>query len=1055
MNARPLACLGLAALAGLGPLAAPAPAQRRGPALVVDTALYAAMRYRMIGPYRGGRVTAVTGVAGDVRTFYMGSTGGGVWKTTDAGTTWTNITDGYLDVGSVGAIDVADSDPNVIYVGTGSACLRGNVSTGRGVWKSTDGGKTWTFVGLREAGAIGDVQVHPTDPNTVYVAAVGHPFGKNPERGVFRTRDGGRSWEKVLFLSDSTGVVDLALNPRNPREIYAAAWRAERKPWTMISGAREGGIYKSTDGGDTWTKLEGGLPSGLVGKAAVEVSPANPDRVWVLLEAPETKGGVYRSDDGGKTWTQVNRERKLLQRAWYYIHLEADPRDPNTVYALNTALYRSVDGGKTFDNIPVPHGDVHDLWVHPDDPDVMIVGNDGGAQVSLTAGATWSTMYNQPTAELYSVTVDNGFPYRVYGPQQDNTTISVPAWTTGGIHPKQFWYAVGGCETGPIALHPDRPEVVYAGCYGGTIDRWEARTGDERNVMVYPQLQLGQAPRDLRERFQWNAPIVVSPHDPNVVYHASQRVHVTRDGGRTWTTISPDLTTNTPAHQDYAGEPITRDNTGVEVYNTVFSLVVSPHDPNVLWAGTDDGRVHVTRDGGATWTDATPKGMPPLGTVDAIDVSPHEPGRAFIAVHRYRLDDWQPYIFRTDDYGRTWTRIADGRNGIPADHPVRVVREDPDRKGLLYAGTEFGLFVSFDDGRHWQSLQLNLPRTPVMDLAVHQKDLVVATQGRSFWILDDLTPLHQMTPDVARAPVHLFAPRDAYRVDRPRRRGDEWPENLPTGALLYYTLGAEPQGEATLEILDAQGNVVRRFTSDSAKAHEAREERLPAKKGMNRFVWDLRYPRVNVVERAVVWGFTGGPKVVPGRYRVRLTVGDTSVARDLVVRPDPRLDDVTADDYRAQLELALAIRDTMNALYDAVREIRSVREQAKAIAERAKEAGHDDGDALDTLADSLGAALARIEERLLQPKSESNQDPLNFPPQLDNQYAYLYGYVAGPDARPTAAAYERFADLNREWSELRSRLDELLRRRVAEFNAAVERAGLGGVIAKRAGVRGR
>ncbi|MEJ2539145.1 MAG: glycosyl hydrolase, partial [Gemmatimonadota bacterium] len=628
-------------LAGPGTAAQAAAQEGESPTWVLD-----ALDWRMVGPYRGGRSTAVTGVPGLPHTYYMGGTGGGVWRTEDAGTTWQPLTDGQLPVAAIGAIAVAEADPNVLYVGTGSACIRGNVSTGRGLYRSLDAGDSWEFIGLEEAGQIGDIQVHPRDPELVYVAALGHAFGKNEERGVFRSRDGGETWENVLFLNDSTGAVDLALNPRNPRILYAGMWRAERKPWAVISGGPEGGLYKSSDGGDSWEKLSGGLPEGVVGKVGITVSPANPDRVWAIVEA-EPEGGVYRSDDAGQTWSRVNRENRLRQRAWYYTHIEADPVDEHTVWVLNTGLYRSVDGGSTYESFAVPHGDVHDLWLNPEDPELMVVANDGGAQVSLNGAESWTTYYNQPTAELYDVVVDNEFPYRLWGSQQDNDGISVPVFPSPhDLHPKAAWEYASSCETGPVAFHPDHPEVVWGGCYGGAINRFDREADQRRNVIVYPQLQLGQAAKDLRERFQWVAPIVVSPHDPDVVYHASQRVHRTTDGGMSWETISPDLTTDTPEHQERSGGPINTDITGVEIYNTVFSLAVSPHSPDVIWAGSDDGRIHVTRNGGGSWDDVTPAGMPEFGTVDEIDVSAHREGRVTGAVQRDRFYDFAPYVFQ-------------------------------------------------------------------------------------------------------------------------------------------------------------------------------------------------------------------------------------------------------------------------------------------------------------------------------------------------------------------------------------------------------------------------
>jgi photosystem II stability/assembly factor-like uncharacterized protein len=1022
----------------------------------VDTALYGGMRYRMVGPFRGGRSTAVTGIAAQPHTYYMGSTGGGVWRTEDAGLHWTNLTDRYLDVGAIGAIDVADSDPNVIYAGTGSACIRGNVSTGRGVWKTTDRGATWKFIGLPEAGAIGDLVVHPSNPDLVYVAALGHPFGKNRERGIYRSKDGGANWEQVLFLNDSTGAVSLAMNPRNPREIYAGMWRAERKPWTLISGGPEGGVYKTTDGGDTWKKLGGGLPSGVVGKVGVAVSGANPARVWALVEA-EPGGGLYRSEDAGATWTRVNSEYRLVGRAWYYTHVEADPRDENTVYVMNTPFFRSVDGGRTFETIEVPHGDTHALWINPDHPDYMVLGDDGGGMVTLNGGKTWSNNYNQPTAELYDVEVDNQHPYRLYGSQQDNTTISVRHNVSGhALKPVQEWQHASGCETGPVALHRDHPEIIWSGCYGGVINVMDVTRDTRRNVNLYPENQ-GRAPKDLRNRFQWVAPIVVSPHDRNTVYHASQFVHRTRDGGMTWETISPDLTTNNRAHQEYPGGPLHGDHTGVEVFNTVFALVVSPHDARTLWAGSDDGRVHLTRDDGATWTDVTPRDLPALGTVNRIEISPHEPGRAFLAVHRYRLDDWRPYVFRTTDFGRTWTQLAAGKNGIPANHAVRVVREDAVTKGLLYAGTEFGLFVSFDDGVRWQPLRLNLPATPVTDLKVHRGDLVVATQGRSFWVLDDLTPLRELAAGPTSGTARLFTPRDAARGVMGDVLGEldlVRPDPLPFGALVHYAL-TEDATDLTLEVVDAAGRVVRAWSSDSARAAESRLPRLSNQKGFHRVVWDLTYPGPRPPRGGPGGGFGGGAgvKAPPGQYQVRLTVAGGSQTRPLRVVGNPRDPGASQADYDAQFQLSKAVRDTLDALYRAIETVRTARDQAKGVVDRARAGGRELG-RLAELADTLSARLTAVEEALTQPRAGRG---LAVPSQLDSQYGSLHGYLAGTggygpgsaEGRPPRGAYDRQRDLDREWAAIRARWDRVLREDLAAFNAEVARLQLGGVVPPR------
>ena len=1005
-----------------------------------STDLLDGLKYRMVGPYRGGRSTAVVGFVNKPAEFLMGTTGGGVWHTNDNGTFWNNISDGYFDVASIGAVEVALSDPSTIYVGTGSAPIRGNTSTGRGVYKSQDGGKTWSFIGLPEAGQIGKIAAHPRDENLVYVAALGHPFGKNEERGVFRSKDGGETWEHVLALSDSTGAVSLSMNPQNPREIYAGMWRGERKPWTLYSGSTEAGVYKTMDGGDTWNKLAGGLPEGVVGKVGVTVSPANPDRVWAILEA-EPEGGVYRSDDAGKTWTRLNSENKLRQRAWYYTHIEADPQDEHTVYVLNTRMYRSVDGGKTYEVITVPHGDVHDLWINPNNTDLMVVANDGGAQVSVNGGESWSTYYNQPTAELYGVTVDNGFPYRLYGAQQDNTTISVPSWSSSNtLYAKEHWMSVGGCETGPVAMHPDHPDIIYAGCYGGVMDRFDRSKQQVRNIMSYPQLQLGEAGKNLKHRFQWVSPMAVSPHDPTTIYHGSQYVNRSTDEGMNWEIISPDLTTNNPMHQDFAGGPINHDITGVEIYNTVFSIVPSPHEAEVIWAGTDDGRIHVTRDGGESWQDRTPNNMPALGTVNSIDVSAHDAGTVYAAVQRYRMDDFAPYIFRSDNYGRSWSLLTDGSNGIPDDYPVRVVREDPDREGLLYAGTEFGLFVSFDDGAKWQSLQQNLPVTPITDMRVQHQDLILSTQGRSFWILDDITPLHELDEQVSESNGHLFQPRDAYRVNDRGSSQEYNPQPKPHGVLLHYYIADST--EVSLEILDAGGQLITSYSTDSTKAEEHGVTHIKTKAGMSRVVWDMTYPGPDIIEEAVTWGYTGGIKAPPGTYQARLTANGVTQTKSFSVLPDPRIPEVSQEDYQAQFALAVQVRDSLDAVQTALRRVNEVREQVEWITERVEDL--DAESPIIALSEQLVGKLDGIEAKFRQPKNKSNQDPIRFAPQLDNQFIEIYNYVTGPDGyiaggaegRPTTAAYARFEDVNVIWQTLKGELQTIFDTDVAAFNEA-------------------
>jgi len=1015
---------------------------------VYDPSLYDAMEYRMIGPYRGGRVTAVDGIPGQEETFLMGSTGGGVWETTDAGETWTNLTDGQLDAGSIGAVEVAPSDPTVVYVGTGSACPRGNVSIGKGMYRSTDGGDTWEHIGLENGGLIGRVAVHPDDPDRVYAAVLGNIFGPNPERGVYRSTDGGDTWERVLHISDSTGVVDLAMNPENPREIYAAAWRAERKPWTLIDGGQEGGIYKTTDGGDSWEKLEGGLPDGQLGRIGVTVSPANPDRVWALVTAKEDRGGVYRSDDRGQSWEQVNQERKLRQRGWYYSHIHAHPTDENTVHVLNADAHKSVDGGKTFEEYSVPHGDVHDLWFNPETPEKRVIANDGGAQVSQNGGETWTTMHNQPTAEFYRVEVDNQFPYRVYGAQQDNSTISVPSRPTGNITPEQEWYSVGGGESGHIAVHPEDPNVIYAGSYSGEITYVNLRSSRRRQITAYPHYTEGTEMRNLKYRFQWNFPIEISSYNTDKIYITSQYVMRSMNEGQSWGVISSDLTRG--SDKGIPGGPVQHDATGVEVYNSIFSFEESPHEEGVLWAGTDDGLVHLSRNEGETWTDITPDGMPEGGTVNSIEVSLHEPGRAFLAVYKYRENDFTPYVFRTEDYGDSWTRVADGTTGIPADHFVRVVREDPDREGLLYAGTEFGMYVSFDDGAHWQSLQLNLPTTPITDLQVHKKDLVVATQGRSFWILDDLTPLHQITDEVAASEAHLYEPRDTYRLGTGGYRGGRAPDFPPEGALVHYYFDEAPQEEVTLEVLDNQGELVRRYSTDPDTTDAVREQELDVHEGMNRMTWDLTYPGPDVVDDAVMsLSSTGGLSAPPGTYHVRLATDGWSAEEGLEVRKDPRETDVSESDLRAQFELAKQVRDRLTEVHDTIRTIRSIRSQLADITERIEGADVEmDVESVRSTAEQIQEELTAIEKELMQTKNESRQDPINFPPQLDNQLAYLYTHVNGAYGRPTEGSYERLEDLEEIIEPHLSRLREILNTDVRDFNRRLDEEGLPHIITR-------
>ncbi len=1044
---------------GLGPVRARA--AKRPSVASYDTSLYGAMKWRNIGPFRGGRVTAVAGVTSQPYVFYMGATGGGVWKTVDGGLTWKPISDGFFKTGSVGAIAVAESDPNVVYVGMGEACPRGNFSHGDGVYKSEDGGKTWKHMGLDDTQQIGKVVVHPKNPDLVYVAALGHIFGPNQERGVFRSKDGGKTWQKVLYVDDKTGAVDLAMDPTNPRVLYAAFWQVRRTPYSLESGGPGSGLYKTTDGGDTWTLLKKGLPKGIKGKIGVTVSPVNPDRVWAIVEAKD--GGVYRSDDAGKSWRRVNSENKLRQRAWYFSHIYADTQDPETVYVLNLQVQKSTDGGRTFKPVRVPHGDTHDLWIAPNDHLRMINGNDGGACVTYNGGKTWTSLDNQPTAQFYHVITDNQFPYRVYGAQQDNSTVSIASRTSGFGIGRADWYPVGGGESGYIAPDPKDPNIVYAGSYDGYLTRYDHRTKQLRNITVWPDNPMGWGAAKLKYRFQWTFPIVISPHDPNTIYVGANVLFKSTNEGQSWKQISPDLTRNDKSKQGPSGGPITKDNTSIEYYDTIFTIAESPRRKDMIWVGTDDGLVQLTMDGGKTWKNVTPKKMPEWGLVNMIEASPHDEATAYLAVTRYKLDDYKPYIYKTNDYGKSWKLVAEG---IPEGAFVRVVREDPQRRGLLYAGTETGIYVSFDDGAHWQTLQLNLPVVPVTDLVVKNNDLVAATQGRAFWILDDLTPLHQLSDKVASSRMYLFKPRPTYRM----RGGGGFhvPANIgqnpPNGVIVYYYLKEKPEAEVKLEFLDKDGKVIKTFSSKKKKKEEPADEfeaffgrgrkaKVSKEAGMHRFVWDMRYPDAKKVkgQRAVLWaGTLRGPVAVPGTYQVRMTVGDQSVTQSFEIKKDPRLK-TTQEEFQKQFDLLIAIRDKVSETHEAVNQIRDVRKQVKEVTERIKEMG-DDASVIADSAKALLSELKAIEEELIQVKSKAREDPLNFPVKLNNKLAALTPVVASADAAPTEQAYAVFKELSAELDTQLTRLRQVIEVDVPAFNRLVRERNVPAVILKKSEV---
>ncbi len=968
-----------------------------------DNPLFKELEYRNIGPTRGGRVTAVTGDKNNDGVFYMGSTGGGVWKTTNYGHAWNNISDGYFATASIGAIRLAPGNSDIIYVGTGSDGLRSNVIQGKGVYKSTNGGKTWTHVGLDNVGQIGAVEIHPDNPDIAYVAAIGQAFGPNPERGVFRTTNGGKNWEKVLFVSDTTGAVDLEFAPDDPNTLYACMWRGERKPWTIISGGKEGGIYKSTNGGDNWKKMTKGLPSDPFGKSDLAVSADNPNRVYALVEADESKkqGGLYVSDDRGESFRLVSTYEPLLDRPFYYCNVDADPNNADIVYVNSTRFFKSDNGGRKWERMSTPHGDNHDIWIHPDDSDVWVQGNDGGVNVTRDGGRTWSSQNNQSTAELYQVEVDDQFPYWLYAGQQDNSTIALPSLPPHGsiAGSMGYWMSVGGCETGPVVPKPGNPDIVYANCKG-RFGVYNKKTGQEQQYYVGASNMYGHNPQNLKFRFQRVAPIHVSPHNPDVVYHTSQYVHKTTDDGKTWQIISPDLTAFEEDKQVISGSPITRDITGEEFYSTIYAIRESILSEGLIWVGANDGPVHVTLDGGKNWNDVTPEAFRKGGRIDCVEPSPHDPKKAYVAGYRYQLNDWQPYLYKTENSGATWQLLTPGNNGIPADYPVRVVREDPNREGVLYAGTEFGLFISMNDGKSWQSFQQNLPITPISDIKVHQEDLVLSTMGRGFWVLDDLTAIHQLNETVADQPAHLFKPKDAYRLRYRRTSSNSVPYYPGASVLLHYHLKRDVSAPITLDILNADKEVIRSFTNTKVKAkrddipepsmatgffEQGFDDQLNSEAGLHRITWDMRHigPWYASARRR---GY-GGPMVSPGKYFARLKIGQQEFLQPFHILPDPRIieNGIKEEDLIAQEALSIKIRDLQTQAHQLLANVK--RQQSENKAKKDMQTFNEIEQALETA------------------------DGRYMKPQLIDQLRYLSSMLDRADQRPGKDASDRYAEL--------------------------------------------
>ena len=1022
----------------------PACGQVRG---TYDPVLYDSMKWRNIGPFRGGRAVAVAGVRSDPLTYYFGSVGGGVWKTSSAGETWVNVSDGFFRTASVGAISVSPSNPAVVYVGMGEHAIKGvATSHGDGVYRSVDAGKTWKHMGLDRTRHISRIVIHPKNPDLIYCAAQGAAFGASPERGIYRSADGGRSWTLVLHVSKSAGASDLSMDPDNPRILFAALWDHVRRPWEVVSGGPGSGIYRSADGGETWQQLTKDLPD-LIGKVRLDTA-ANSDRVYAMVEA-DPDGGLFRSDDGGDSWQKLNDGWNIRARAWYFMHVRADPEDPNVVWVMNAALMKSSDGGKTFATVSTPHVDNHDLWINPDRSSTMINANDGGANVSFDGGGTWSTQFNQPTGQFYRVNTDNRFPYHVYAAQQDSATVAIASWNNRAGIDAADQYRVGGCESGHIAFDPDDPMLVYSGCYMGIITEYDVETRRARNIMAYPKVPAGLGVRDWKYRFNWNAPILVSRHDTGVIYHAAQVLLKTKDRGLTWQRISPDLTRNDRRKQGPGGRPITNEAVGAEIYNTILSVAESPHDSRTIWVGSDDGLVHLTRNQGKSWEDVTPEGVGEA-LINSIEASPHDPATAYLAVSRYKFNDFTPAAFRTRDYGKSWEGIV---RGIEEEAWVRVVREDPVRPGLLYAGTETGIYVSFDAGNTWQSLQLNLPVTPVTDLRVQDNDLVASAQGRALWILDNLSPLQQLDERIRRAEVHLYAPEQHYfgSLGASDSAQPRLGQNPPTGALIDYYVGRD-RSEATLEIRDAEGAMVRRYSSRGNRDGTS----ISNRQGMHRIVWDLRHEGLFAVPGLFVVGASNLPTAgdlhpgtlrgrlaLPGSYHLRLTIGDNSDTEALELRADPR-SAATIESLRIQDQLMSAIDRELEEIHRSVIRIRDVRGQLEKLSARIK--GPPELEVVDSAARDLAKKLSAVEGLLVQDRITTLQSTINFPNRLNFHYIYLRNVIDAAEGAVTEGQRQVFADLSAEWSRHKANLDDLLATKLDALNDLVRREGIPAVV---------
>ena len=998
-----------------------------------DSILFSKVKYRNVGPYRGGRSGAVTGDIKNKNTFYFGSTGGGVWKTIDGGSNWKNITDKYFG-GSIGCVAVAPSDNTVLYVGEGESTLRGNVSEGFGIWRSDDGGRSWKNLGLKDTRHIIKIVIHPKNPDIVWVAAIGHLFGPNEDRGIFKTTDGGKTWKKVLYVNNQTGCSDLIMEPGNPAVLYAGTWRIQRTPYSLESGGEGGAIWKSIDGGDTWKNISAnkGLPKGVWGITGITIAPSNTDKIYAIIENKD--GGLFVSTDGGDTWTLQSSDNNIRQRAWYYSKIFVDPKNENVVYALNVNFLKSTDGGKTFRNISTPHGDHHDLWIDPEDGRRMIIADDGGAQVSFDGGDNFSTYYNQPTAQFYRVSTDNHFPYRILGAQQDNSTVRILSQSDGGQITQDDWQPTAGAESGYVVADPLNPDVVYGGNYSGYLSRLDHKTGENRAVSVWPDDPLGGGADVSKYRFQWNFPIFFSPHNPKKLYAGGNILFATENEGASWTALGGDLTTNDKVRQRSSGGPITKDNTGVEVYCTIFTATESALEKDLLWTGSDDGLIHVSKDGGQHWENVTPPAAGQWMMWNCVEADPFVKGKAYFVGTKYKSDDFTPYIFKTEDYGKTWVKIT---NGIAANHFARCIRADKKVNGLLYAGTEYGMYISYDDGANWKPFQLNLPMVPITDLTIKENDLIVATQGRAFWVLDDLTLVQQKAAGITNKSLHVFSVNDAYRYDgfqnpNPKNAG----MNPPMGSVInYYVKDITDSSKISVEVLDKNHKQVKLF----ANTAKEKENKIDVNKGMNQFVWDMNYPPAEKVEGQILWhGVVPGPRAAPGMYYYKIKADKDSAEGSFVIKANP-VYKLSQQDYEDQFNFLITVRDKFSEIQKAIKNIADVRKQVNDFTARV---GKDLPKEVKQQADTINKQMTAVEEALHQTKAKSGQDVLNFPIRLDDKISGLYDFAVSGNAAPAKQVKEAYAELSAQADMQLDKLKKIFSDDMQQLNKMIKEKDL-------------